>query len=44
MRQRTLGTQGLQVGADLARLNTAAPKGVTAGLRYPEAAMKRVNL
>lgn len=29
---------------DLARLNRAAPKGSTAGDRYPEAAMKVVNL
>jgi len=30
--------------ADLARLNEAAPKGATAGDRYPERAMKVVNL
>jgi hypothetical protein len=29
---------------DLARLNAAAPKGATAGERYPERAMKVVNL
>jgi aryl-alcohol dehydrogenase-like predicted oxidoreductase len=29
---------------DLARLNEAAPKGVTAGERYPEQAMRAVNL
>ena len=29
---------------DLARLNEAAPKGATAGDRYPERAMKVVNL
>jgi aryl-alcohol dehydrogenase-like predicted oxidoreductase len=29
---------------DLERINAAAPRGATSGLRYPEAAMKRVNL
>jgi len=29
---------------DLARINEVAPKGVTAGERYPEQAMKVVNL
>ena len=29
---------------DIARLDAAVPKGATAGLRYPEAAMKRVNI
>jgi aryl-alcohol dehydrogenase-like predicted oxidoreductase len=29
---------------DLARINEVAPKGITAGQRYPEAAMKVVNL
>jgi aryl-alcohol dehydrogenase-like predicted oxidoreductase len=29
---------------DLARINEVAPKGVTAGERYPEGAMKVVNL
>lgn len=29
---------------ELAKLDVAAPKGVTAGPRYPEAAMKRVNI
>ncbi|HKI94877.1 MAG TPA: aldo/keto reductase [Gemmatimonadales bacterium] len=31
-------------GAELARIADAAPKGATAGARYPEAAMARVNL
>jgi len=30
--------------ADLARINEAAPKGIAAGERYPEAGMKGVNL
>jgi aryl-alcohol dehydrogenase-like predicted oxidoreductase len=30
--------------AELEQLDTAAPKGVTAGPRYPEAAMRRVNI
>lgn len=30
--------------ADVARLDAAIPKGATAGLRYPEAGMKRVNI
>jgi aryl-alcohol dehydrogenase-like predicted oxidoreductase len=29
---------------DLARINEVAPKGVTAGERYPEQAMRVVNL
>jgi len=29
---------------DLERINAAAPQGAVSGLRYPEAAMKRVNL
>ena len=29
---------------DLQRIDEAAPRGATSGLRYPEAAMKRVNL
>jgi aryl-alcohol dehydrogenase-like predicted oxidoreductase len=30
--------------ADITKLDAAVPKGATAGPRYPEAAMKRVNI
>jgi hypothetical protein len=30
--------------ADFSRLDQVAPRGATAGARYPEAAMQRVNI
>ncbi len=40
-----LGALGISLSpADLARIDEIAPRGVAAGLRYPEAAMKRVGI